>query len=106
MDIMVIIRSMRKSTLRTRGMRRMNERKRAYPAVLAEDLDISPRDLRRMLFGKLPYYSPALSPIRLGLLRREKRGKRFELVITPLGEEVVAKLPKLIGRRYSQGGLR
>ena len=104
MDLLAIIRSMRKSALRVRTMRRMLERKRAYPALLAEDLDISLRDLRRVLYGELPKYSPALSPIRLGLLRQHKVGRRVELRITPLGEQVARELPRMLGRRVGGSG--
>lgn len=99
MDLLEVVRSLRRSNLRRRGMRRMEERRRSYPALLAEDLDVSLRDLNRMLDGQRPHYAPELSPIRLGLLKRERRGRRVELVITPLGERVVREMGGFVGRR-------
>ena len=99
MDLDPIIRSLRRSALRRRALRCMQKRKRAFPALLAEDLDISPRDLRRVLHGKLPHYAPELSPIPLGLIERVQRGRRVELAITPLGSRVVAQMRRHVGRR-------
>jgi len=99
MDTLLIARSVRKSTLRTRILQRLARRGKAYPELLAEDLDVSVRDLRRAMHGRLPQYAPHLSPIRLRLAIREGPSGRRVYAITPLGRRVVRELRKLRGRR-------
>lgn len=68
------------------------ELKVAHLSILAEKAGVSPAMARMALDGKLPYFRPELSPVKLGLLVEVPRERHRAFAITAAGEREARRI--------------